>query len=143
MAKSLQSGNIFPNPEQDAGDVTAAISAYDLSTRAIQTIGTSGAAQTLNINTYACFELTLTADCTLTLTDPTATDGIFTFVLYTIEGNGGGWDIVLPGTVLFDSGAQPVVDTTLGVISKYVFTCRRVSSVSIWDVTLSADGLAV
>lgn len=147
MAKVLQTGSIFPNPELDTSDVTTlvntAIAAHALAERAIQTIAVGGAAQTLNVNSYACFELTLTADCTLTLTDPTPTDGLFSFVLYTIEGNGGGWDIVLPGTVLFDGGNQPAPATAVTTITKYVFTCRRVGGISTWDVTMAADGLAV
>lgn len=122
--------------------ITAALAAYDLSTRAIQTIAAGGAAQTLDVNVYACVNLTLTADCTLTLTDP-ADNGVFAFVLYTTQGNGGGWDIILPGAVLFDSGTQPAPTLTLGTITKYVLTARRVLGVTTWDCLLAGDGLAV
>lgn len=110
--------------------------------RTINTVAASGAAQTLDVNSYAAIELTLTDNCTLTLTDPAA-DGLYAFVLYTIQGGAGGFSIVLPGTVLFEGGTQPSPATTAGTIVKYVFTARVSGGVTTWDVTMSADGLAV
>lgn len=141
MTQSLVNGPIYPDPYQDAADVSAVlpVSASEAEVKAgvdatkfvtpatlnslndIQTIDISGAAQTLDPNVYAAFLITLTADCTFTITAPTA-PGQHTMTIYTIQDGTGTWDIVWPAEVDWANNTPPTPTLTAGTRSLYILT---------------------
>lgn len=106
----------------DPGGVPASrkITAANLAATAMQTIAASGAAQTLDLTGRSGFDLTLTAACVLTFSNPLAAGYLSAFILVVRQGGAGGYAITWPGSVKWE-GAAPTLTTLLGSIAALSF----------------------
>lgn len=84
-------------------------------------IATSGAAQSLAFpaNGDVCYDITLSANCTITLTG--GTGGEFQTMTLILR-NQGGFAPTLPATIKWQGGVAPVPNTLAGKIDKYMLS---------------------
>jgi hypothetical protein len=75
--------------------------------------GNSGASKTIDFSSSPNHKLTLTANCTLTLTGDSG-GGIY--VLKLVQGGAGSFLITLPANSKHPSGSAPVLTTTVGAV---------------------------
>jgi len=73
-------------------------------------ITTGGAAQLLDANAASIFDITLTADCTITLDGPTEC-GI---TLFLRQSGAGSWEVTWPAGLLWPAATGPTLSTTAG-----------------------------
>ena len=113
--------NAFLSTEHNSADGTHGLST-GLVTDVINTVATSGAAQTIPAPTTAGIsDITLSANCTLTF--PTAVAGQ-SFTLILRQGGSGSYTITWPaGTVKWNSGIAPTLTTTVGGVDILGFMC--------------------
>lgn len=78
----------------------------------VSTNATSGAAATLNIENGNVFDLTLTANCTLTFSNPSATGKACSFTLYLRQDATGSRTVTWPASVKWPGGTAPTLTTT-------------------------------
>lgn len=84
------------------------------------TIAASGSALTLDLSLYNAFQITLTANCTITLTNPPAngTHGHWDFAIH--QGGSGSYTITWPASVKWrasdgtNTGTAPALSTAVG-----------------------------
>lgn len=77
------------------------------------TIAASGAAQTLDFAVNDSFQVTLTANCTFTLSNPVVGN---TYVIVLVQDATGSRTVTWPGTVKFQGGTAPTLTTTANAI---------------------------
>jgi hypothetical protein len=82
----------------------------------ISTVAASGSAETLDLADGNWHDLTLTADCTITLTGATAGVGCSMLVLLRQDGTGGR-TVTWPGSVSWPGGAAPVLADGAGDVT--------------------------
>ena len=80
--------------------------------------GSVGATETIDPADGNVHTLTLTADCTLSITAPSGS-GAATLELWVTQDGTGGWDITWPGSLTWD-GDTPTPDTTAGGTVRYI-----------------------
>jgi hypothetical protein len=90
---------------------------------AVTTIAAGGAAQTLAWPAYGSntYDITLTANLTLTLGTPTIAAGQKQSVNVVIRNPTGGYTVTFPTGVKWNNGTAPTVVTTAGTILNYSF----------------------
>lgn len=92
-----------------------------LVTDSVNTVGTSGATQTLPAaSTAGINHVTLTANCTFTF--PTAVSG-HSFTLVLVQGGSGSYTVTWPGNVLWSGGTTPTLTTAVGSVDILSFFC--------------------
>lgn len=84
--------------------------------------GNSGAAKTIDWEVCQKHKITLTADCTLTFSDP---DGVSNFVFRVIQDAVGGWNLTWPANVKWPGGSAP----NLGVAGQGAANAESIVSV--------------
>lgn len=107
----------------------------------LSVVSNAGAAQTLDYSEYAAFHLTLTADCTLTIPEPDE-DGIYSFLLFTLQANGGGHGIILPAGTKYDIGLQPIPGTADTYLALYSIIILRIAGVTTRIMFLVGDSIS-
>jgi hypothetical protein len=119
-ATSLQ----VPNQSLANGGAGLAIVRWDR----LQTIAVAGAAQTLDLSAYDAFDLTLTANCTLTFTNPptSGVDRVWAFVIR--QGGSGSYTITWPAAV-----SWPASDGTPTATPPALFTVVTAINVVVMD----------
>lgn len=74
-------------------------------------VAASGSTETINVALGRTWDITLTADCTFSLTGAVPSEAWFVTVVRRQDGTGG-WTETWPGSVVWVSGAAPVLDPT-------------------------------
>ncbi len=97
------------------------LAAKALNTEAVNTVATSGAAQTIpDVTTATINRITLTANCTFTF--PTAGAGK-SFTLVLVQGGAGSFLATWPGTAKWAGAVAPTLSTAVGKIDYLSFVC--------------------
>ena len=104
----------------------------------VDVIPVSGATQTLDVDAYAAFEVTLTAGCTFTFGAPLEDFEVFELVL--IQDGVGGHAVVWPGSVEWTIGAPPVLGVGIGNKSILIFS--TIDGGTTWFGNLVGDAIA-
>jgi hypothetical protein len=77
----------------------------------INVVAASGSTETLNLATANFHDVTLTADCTLTLSGATNGTACYMTILLR-QGTGAPWEVTWPGSVEWVGGSAPALQTT-------------------------------
>lgn len=104
----------------------------------VDVIPVSGAAQTLDTDTYAALDVTLTAGCTFTFGAPLEDFEVFQLVL--TQDGVGGHAVVWPGSVEWEMGVAPILGVGIGNKSILVFS--TVNGGVDWFGNLVGDAIA-
>lgn len=93
----------------------------------VHTVAASGAAQTIDCSIANIFDLTLTATCTLTITNPPPVEGSIVLILR--QGGSGSYTVTWPGSVSWQNpatgasgGSAPTLWTAVGAMDVVVLT---------------------
>ncbi len=100
--------------------VTHASDGYNISDL-VSTVSDAGATEDLNISSYGVFDMTLTANCTLSFSNPAPTGKLTSFLLIIRQNASGGYTLTYPASVIWDNGASPTLTTTASKISVLSF----------------------
>jgi hypothetical protein len=96
---------------------------------ALVTVAATGATETVDVSVARTYDLTLTADCTLTLTGAVAGEAWFVTLLLRQDGTGG-WDVTWPGSVEWATGGAPTIDPAVNALT--VVTLGSVDGGTVW-----------
>lgn len=108
-------------PESAVTNLTTDLAAKALITEAVNTVATSGSAQTIpDVTTATISRITLSANCTLTF--PTAAAGK-SFTLVLVQDATGSRTITWPGTAKWAGGTAPTLSTGASKVDVLTFTC--------------------
>lgn len=99
--------------------------------------GNSGAAKTLNLANGNVQKLTLTANCTITLTSP-ATGAMRSLTLLAFQDGTGSWTVTWPGSVSWGAAGAPVLTTTPSKMD--IISLFTVDGGTTWYGALGAKG---
>ena len=75
--------------------------------------GSSGATKTIDLGNASAQKLTMTASCTLTLTNPQIGGA---YVLRLVQGGAGSYTMTWPGSLKWPGGTAPTLSTTVGKV---------------------------
>ena len=92
------------------------------------TVAATGAAETVDVSVARTYDLTLTADCTLTLTGAVTAEAWFVTLLIRQDGTGG-WDVTWPASVEWATAA-PTIDPAINALT--VVTLGTVDGGTVW-----------
>lgn len=95
----------------------------------ISTVAAAGSTETIDPATANIHDITLTADCTVTLTAPNSGVGCGLTLLLRQDGTGG-WEVTWPGSVEWGGGSAPVLSVTPGDVD--VVTLATVDGGTTW-----------
>jgi hypothetical protein len=79
--------------------------------KSLEIVAASGSTETIDVSVARSYEITLTADCTFTLTGAVAGEAWFVTVARR-QGAGAPWLETWPGSVIWPGGVAPVLSTT-------------------------------
>lgn len=124
----LDTGDYFAgtNVEAVLAEIGAAGSGPDVE---LVTVAATGATETVDVSVARTYDLTLTADCTLTLTGAVNDEAWFVTLFLRQDGTGG-WDVTWPGSVEWASGSAPVIDPTAAAVT--VVTLGSLDGGTVW-----------
>lgn len=104
----------------------------------VSTIAASGAAATLNLTNGNVFDVTLTANCTLSITNAIA--GKADSITVILRQNGtGGWGVTWPASVKWPAASAPILSTGAGKVA--VITLLTVDGGTTWLGFPSGDDM--
>lgn len=96
----------------------------------LNTVAASGSTETIDVSVARTHDITLTADCTLTLTGAVTAEAWFLTLMLRQDGTGG-WDVTWPGSVEWpDTGTAPTLTATAGALD--VVTLFTVDGGTTW-----------
>lgn len=101
------------------------------------TVAATGAAETVDVSVARTYDLTLDADCTLTLSGAVTAEAHFVTIIARQDGFGG-WDLTWPGSVAWPGGVTPVPDTTASTAT--VYTLFTLDGGTAWFGFMSGAG---
>jgi hypothetical protein len=81
----------------------------------------SGTTHTIDITTGNVHQLTLTANCTLTFSNPSPTGKACSFTLIVTQDGTGSRTLTYPGSVLWAGGSAPTLTTTASAVDILTF----------------------
>lgn len=89
----------------------------------LSVVAASGAAQTLDVRTATCFDVTLTANCTFTFAGVAASGSTLAnaFTLVLRQDATGSRTVTWPGSVKWPGGAAPVISSGASKVDVYSF----------------------
>jgi hypothetical protein len=87
----------------------------------LNTVAASGATETLNCETANAHDVTLTAACTLTFSNPPASGKFGAFSLLLRQNGTGTYATTWPASVDWDTGTAPTLVTDANSVSNFVF----------------------
>lgn len=93
------------------------------------TVSAAGATETIDVSVARTYDVTLTADCTLTLTGAVTAEAWFVTILLRQDGTGG-WVVTWPGSVVWAGGSAPTLSTTPGDVD--TVTLVTVDGGTVW-----------
>jgi hypothetical protein len=93
------------------------------------TVAAAGATETIDVSIARTYDITLTADCTLTLTGAVAGEAWWVTLLIRQDGTGG-WDVTWPGSVEWPTGGAPDIDGDPNALT--VVTLGSVDGGTVW-----------
>jgi len=93
------------------------------------TVAATGATETIDVSTARTWDLTLTADCTFTLTGAVTGEAWWVTLLIRQDGTGG-WDVTWPGSVTWPTGGAPTIDPAINALT--VVTLGTVDGGTVW-----------
>jgi hypothetical protein len=96
---------------------------------ALVTVTSAGATETIDVSVARTYDVTLTADCTLTLTGAVADEAWWVALLIRQDGTGG-WDVTWPGSVEWPTGGAPTIDPDPNALT--VVTLGTVDGGTVW-----------
>jgi hypothetical protein len=113
------------------------------SSQTISTVASSGSAQTVDISTANMWDITLTANCTITLSNPSASNTECEVRVRLTQNGTGSWNVTWAGgTILWlgqsDQSTSPTFTTTAGYVSEVVF--RTVNGGTTYTAQLEGSG---
>ncbi len=92
-------------------------------TETIVTTSAAGATHTIDLSIGNWFEITLTANCTISFSNISATSGQGTsFTVALKQGGSGSYTVMWPGAVTWGVAGAPTLSTTVGLVDQLVFT---------------------
>jgi hypothetical protein len=86
---------------------------------ALVTVGAAGATETIDVSAARTYDVTLTADCTLSLTGAVDNEAWFVTLMLRQDGTGG-WEATWPVEVVWPGGSPPVLSAVPGAIDVFV-----------------------
>ena len=120
-----------------AGDLATKVSVNNGGGETFYDAGNSGAAISLNLSNGNVQKLTLTANCTITLTSP-ATGAMRSLTLLVFQDGGGSHTITWPGSVKWGNAGAPVLTTTAAKMD--IISLFTVDGGTNWYGALGAKG---
>lgn len=113
----------------DDDDHSAYVTVVDGGGETLNVVASAGATETIDAADGNVHDVTLDADCVLTLTG--ATVGVVCALTILLREDGsGGWNVTWPGSVVWPSGVTPTLDTTASAVN--VFTLFTLDGGSEW-----------
>lgn len=94
------------------------------------TVAATGATETINVATASTYDLTLDANCTLTLTGAVAAQAWYVTVIIRQPGAGGPFTVTWPGSVEWPGGTTPTLSDAADAAD--VFTLFSLDGGTVW-----------
>jgi hypothetical protein len=115
----------------DAGDQIISKAVFKDVGETLVTNGTSGAAATIDLENGNFYKITLTANCTLTFSNPPASGTAGSFTLFLVQDGTGSRTVTWPGTVDWSAATAPTLTTTAAAVD--VLTFITLDGGTIWN----------
>jgi len=115
----------------DAGDQIISKAVFKDVGETLVTNGTSGAAATIDLENGNFYKITLTANCTLTFSNPPASGTAGSFTLFLVQDGTGSRTVTWPGTVDWADATAPTLTTTAAAVD--VLTFITLDGGTIWN----------
>jgi len=115
----------------DAGDQIISKAVFKDVGETLVTNGTSGAAATIDLENGNFYKITLTANCTLTFSNPPASGTAGSFTLFLVQDGTGSRTVTWPGTVDWSAATAPTLTTTAAAVD--VLTFITLDGGTVWN----------
>ncbi len=115
----------------DAGDQIISKAVFKDVGETLVTNGTSGAAATIDLENGNFYKITLTANCTLTFSNPPASGTAGSFTLFLVQDGTGSRTVTWPGTVDWAAATAPTLTTTAAAVD--VLTFITLDGGTVWN----------
>ena len=115
----------------DAGDQIISKAVFKDVGETLVTNGTSGAAATIDLENGNFYKITLTANCTLTFSNPPASGTAGSFTLFLVQDGTGSRTVTWPGTVDWADATAPTLTTTAAAVD--VLTFITLDGGTVWN----------
>jgi len=115
----------------DAGDQIISKAVFKDVGETLVTNGTSGSAATIDLENGNFYKITLTANCTLTFSNPPASGTAGSFTLFLVQDGTGSRTVTWPGTVDWSAATAPTLTTTAAAVD--VLTFITLDGGTIWN----------
>ncbi len=115
----------------DAGDQIISKAVFKDVGETLVTNGTSGSAATIDLENGNFYKITLTANCTLTFSNPPASGTAGSFTLFLVQDGTGSRTVTWPGTVDWAAATAPTLTTTAAAVD--VLTFITLDGGTIWN----------
>ena len=115
----------------DAGDQIISKAVFKDVGETLETNGTSGSAATIDLEDGNFHKVTLTANCTLTFSNPPASGTAGSFTLFLVQDGTGSRTVTWPGTVDWSAATAPTLTTTAAAVD--VLTFITLDGGTIWN----------
>ena len=115
----------------DAGDQIISKAVFKDVGETLVTNGTSGSAATIDLENGNFYKITLTANCTLTFSNPPASGTAGSFTLFLVQDGTGSRTVTWPGTVDWSAATAPTLTTTAAAVD--VLTFITLDGGTVWN----------
>jgi len=115
----------------NAGDQVISKAVFKDVGETLDTNGTSGAAATIDLEDGNFHKVTLTANCTLTFSNPPASGTAGSFTLFLVQDGTGSRIVTWPGTVDWSGATAPTLTTTAAAVD--VLTFITLDGGTVWN----------
>jgi len=115
----------------DAGDQIISKAVFKDVGETLVTNGTSGSAATIDLENGNFYKITLTANCTLTFSNPPASGTAGSFTLFLVQDGTGSRTVTWPGTVDWAAATAPTLTTTAAAVD--VLTFITLDGGTVWN----------
>lgn len=87
----------------------------------VVTEAASGSTETIDLEAGNVKDLTLSADCTLTFSNPPASGRAGSFTLIVRQDGTGGWELTYPASVVWAGGTEPTLSSAISAVDILTF----------------------
>jgi len=115
----------------DAGDQIISKAVFKDVGETLVTNGTSGSAATIDLENGNFYKITLTANCTLTFSNPPASGTAGSFTLFLVQDGTGSRTVTWPGSVDWAAATAPTLTTTAAGVD--VLTFITLDGGTVWN----------
>ena len=115
----------------DAGDQIISKAVFKDVGETLDTNSTSGSAATIDLEDGNFHKITLTANCTLTFSNPPASGTAGSFTLFLVQDGTGSRTVTWPGTVDWSAATAPTLTTTAAAVD--VLTFITLDGGTVWN----------